>query len=481
MSDGAGLSEELEDALADHRRGDTDRAGDLVVNRDSGHVGDEVILRGRNLSPGETYDLAWQRVEGSWGVLEANEVVGPQYRSHMETVATVTADEDGAFDEPFVVPEDYGSNHTIELRADGTTVDRTAFEIYPHFELENETAPLGDFFTVRGYGIGPNPVRNNFQLSWDLGTVGFVTGVKNGGTATARIRAVGPVGAHDLRVWRSYKGFPFLQSETQSEFGPVGRDTQNEWTVEVTEPDSPPEPVWTERMPSESPLPVHYPEIDEDTGAELTITPTSGPVGTQAIVQGEGFPANERVDLVWHRHDGKRIEGTSITAQPRPEKLPSVETDGDGTFSTDVEIPSDRGASRPITAVVGGRSVAITGFMLQPSVRTFSPQSGTRGTEIDVEITGTGWTLYENTHFLVYDNKMLGYFCGNSDAGEDGVVHLNFSAAGDPGYHFIDVYPTIFETKDDEKGFECKPHLSYVDNHPVRPLPAHHFAFEITE
>ncbi|MFT4891954.1 MAG: hypothetical protein ACI9YT_002892, partial [Halobacteriales archaeon] len=33
----------------------------------------------------------------------------------------------------------------------------------------------------------------------------------------------------------------------------------------------------------------------------------------------------------------------------------------------------------------------------------------------------------------------------------------------------------------DELDFGIRPHLSYLDNHPVRPLPALHLAFEITE
>lgn len=481
MDHTSGISDELRESLQRHRNGTESREGDLVLSDREGHVGDTVELRGINLPAETTLDIVWKTFKGSWGVLRANEVVGPQYQSDQMTLKHVTTGGDGSFTESIEIPEDYGSTHTIDLRNDGETIARDEFEIYPHFELLNDTAPLGDFFAVRGYGIGPNPVRNNFQLSWDLGTVGFMTGVENNGTATATIRAVGPPGTHDLRVWRSYKGFPFLQSETQSEFGPVGKDSQSEWEVAVTEPDTPLEGAWTEEPIAENPIPIHYPPLDNDTAARLSITPPSGPPGTEAVITGQNFPPNESVDLVWHRHCGKRIDGNTITPQPKHDKLPTVETDDDGAFYLDVTIPSDRGSTRPITAEVGGESVAITGFMMQPTVTEFSPQSGPRGTEIDIKISGTGWTLYENTNFVVYDNKMLGYYCGNSDSGEDGVVHLNFRAAGEPGYHFIDVYPTIFETKEGGTGFECKPHLSYLDNHPVRPLPAHHFTFEITE
>ena len=35
--------------------------------------------------------------------------------------------------------------------------------------------------------------------------------------------------------------------------------------------------------------------------------------------------------------------------------------------------------------------------------------------------------------------------------------------------------------EDDEPEFEIRPHLSYLDNHPIRPLSAAHMTFEITE
>lgn len=482
MADPNEISEELRGSLQRHR-GETGTDAQLVPEREEVHVGDDLTLHGRDLPAETSVTVVWHTVDGSWAVLEANEVVGPQYSPRTETLTTATTDEDGRFDETVTVPEDYGSSHTVELRdGDGTTLARDDVEVLPRFELLNDEAPLGDFFVVRGHGIGPNPVRNNYQIAWDNGMVGILTGVQNHGTATARIRAVGPVGTHDLRVWRSYRGFPFLQANTQSTWGPVGGDRQSDWQVTVTPPASEPTPAWTEDQVDERPLPVHYPDLDDPANdAVLEITPTSGTPGTQAVVQGWNFPADEAVDLVWHRHAGKRLEGTVITPEPKPDLLPTVRTDADGSFQVDVEIPTDRGASRPITAEVGGESIAITGFVLQPEIREFSPTSGPKGTEIDIAIGAIGWTLYENAHFLVYDNRMLGYFCGNCDDGDDGVVHLSINATGEPGYHFIDVYPTIFQTKSDDAGFECKPHLSYLDNHPIRPLPAHHLAFEITE
>ncbi|KAB1196979.1 MULTISPECIES: hypothetical protein [Haloferax] len=482
MAQDTDISAELEDKLSQHRRRQTPASGTLVMGSQEAYVGDEVTLLGRNLPESIELTVVWHSVNGSWGVLKANEILGPQYQSKEKRLTTVTTDADGKFDESIEIPEDYGGAHTVELRApDGTNLGQGEIEVTPHFEIENRTAPLGEVFTITGYGLGPNPLTNNYQVTWDNGMVGFMTGVMNNGKATAQIRAAGPVGEHVVQVWRNYRGVPFLQNNTQSPYGPVAGGRQSSWTVETTEPEGEPESMWIDAQFDETPLEVHYPDIDEDTDAELEITPTSGKPGTTAFIRGENFPSDEEVDLVWYRHQGHRVKGIPITPVPQPDVLPSVTTDENGSFQVEVEIPRDVGSTRPITAEIDGTSVAITGFMMQPDVVDISPKKGPVGTEIDIKITGIGWTVYENAPYFVYDNKPIGYVCGVDDEEENGITHIKIRASGEPGYHFIDAYPCIFEMRDEEPNFEIKPHLSYLDNHPVRPLPAFHFAFEVTE
>jgi len=480
MDDDPELSSDLQETLRDHRTGGQDADGTLVVSETQGYVGDTVTLSGRNLQPEREYDVVWHTTEGSWGVLEANEVVGPQYRPRTTNVATVGTDGDGAFDHEWTIPQDYGGSHRISVRDGDATVARATFEIRPYFEIDRTEAPLGEAFRVTGYGLGPEPTTNNYQVSWDAGNVGFVTGVVNRGTATADVRAAG-VGEHVIQVWRNYRGIPYLQNNTQSPFGPVAGDRPSSWTVTVTEPVEQPPTTWVDTMFDESPLEVHYPQLDEDTAAELSISPQCGQPGTNAIVTGRAFPPNTEVDLVWYQHYGEGIRGPDVHPKPRPGVLPTVRADDDGRFQLDVEIPKAEGSTRPIVAEVDGRSVAVTGFMVQPSIERFEPTSGPVGTRVEIELSGIGWTTYENTQYFTYDNKPLGYVCGMSDEHKSTSVEASFRVAGDPGYHFIDVYPAIFETREDEPEVEIRPHLSYLDNHPVRPLPAMHMTFEITE
>jgi hypothetical protein len=483
MPQDSNLSSELSDRLDQHRGQRSPASGTVVLGEETAYVGDHVSILGRNLPPEVSVEIVWNTVDGDWGVIGGNEVMGPQYSARQEVLATLTTDADGKFDETFEVPQDYGGAHTVELRGgpDDATFGRAEIEVTPHFELESETAPLGDVFTVTGYGLGPNPLTNNYQVAWDNGVVGFMTGVMNRGTATANVRAVGPVGDHVIQVWRNYRGVPFLQNNTQSPYGPVAGGRDSSWTVTVEEYDERPEVMWADPQFDETPLSVHYPDLDEDTDAELEITPTSGQAGTQAFITGTNFPPETEVDLVWYRHQGHRVKGIPITPEPKPGVLPTVETDEAGYFQVEFEIPSDVGSTRPITADIDGKSVAVTGFMMQSDVLDISPQKGPVGTEIDVKLQGVGWTIYENAPFFVYDNKPLGYVCGVDDDEANGVTHIKIKASGEPGLHFIDAYPSIFEMHDDEPNFEIKPHLSYLDNHPVRPLPAFHFTFEVTE
>lgn len=472
------LSSEVRDRLAE-RREDQTASGTLVASDEQAYVGDTITLRGLNLPEETELQVFWKTVEGRWGVLQANEVIGAQYRPRVVTAFTAETDENGRFERDWQIPEDYGGEHVIEVRTDenGPPLATTSIAITPWFELDRTEAPLGDFFTVTGYGIGPNVLENNYQIAWDNGTMGFITGVINRGTATARVRAVGPVGSHEIQVWRNYRGVPFLQNNTQSPFGEVAGGRQYAWSVEVTEPEREPATAWVESMFDEAPLPAHMPDPDRESDAELEITPQSGQPGTSAVITGRGFPPEQRVDLVWHTHEGHRVKDIPIAPEPVPEILPTVETDEDGSFQHEFEVPKDRGATRPITAMVDGESVAVTGFMLQPEITSISPTSGPSGTEIEIALSGIGWPIYENAYYFLYDNKPLGYICGLEAKVNETVLR----AAGEPGWHFIDVYPSLFDVQEDEPNFELIPHLSYLDNHPVRPLPGLHMAFEITE
>lgn len=473
------ISPELRETLEDFHQPQEGEGGTLAVSEDEAYIGDTIRIQGHNFPPEFDLELRWHTAEGEWGIIAGNEVSGPQYSPRIETIGTVQTDGAGSFDKRWTIPEDYGGAHTIEaLGPDDQTLGETQLSITPWFEIKSTSEPLGGEFTVVGYGLGPNFLTNNYQITWDNGVTGFMTGVKNRGTATAKFRAIGPPGEHVVQVWRNYHGIPYLQNNTQSPYGPVAGGRQSVWTVEVTEPDAPPEPAWVDSRQREEPMSMHYPDLDTETPARLNISPSSGPPGISAAITGQNFPPETDIDLVWYRHEGEHVQGIPVTPEPYHDVLPTVTTDEDGRFQAEITIPEDVGSTRPITAEVEGQSIAVTGFMMQPWIVDFTPTEGPVGTEIEIELSGIGWTEYEMAPFVVYDNRYLGYLCGQDLRKKRTVIR----AAGEPGYHFIDIYPSIFPDLDTEElDFDTKPHLSYADNHPGRQLPAMHFTFEITE
>ena len=478
MGEKSGISSDLEQKFEDRRQ--SGPSGTLVVSDDETYVGDTVTLDGRNLPPNEPVNLVWHTAVGHWGILKGNEVVGPQYQHHTRRIRTLSTDENGAFTEEFEIPEDYGGEHRIQIQTvDEDVLAQETVTVVPWFELEQTSVPLGETFEVTGYGIGPNYLTNNYQIVWDNTMVGFITGVKNRGTATAEIRAVGPVGDHTIQVWRNFHGVPFLQNNTQSPFGPVAGGRQSAWTVEVTERESELPTSWMDSLADEQPLTTHLVKPDVESDAELDISPNCGQAGTDAFIQGKNFPPETTVNLVWYTHQGHHIKGTGVSAEPEPDRFPVVTTDEEGKFQTEVTIPSEVGSTRPITAEIDGQIVATTGFMMQPEIKQMSPTEGPVGTDIEFEFRGLGWTMADTAYFFVYDNTRVGYVCGSDN--DEGVVRTHLKAAGEPGTHFIDVYPGFFKMEEEKPDFTLKPHLSYKDNHALRQLPAFHFTFEVTE
>jgi hypothetical protein len=58
---------------------------------------------------------------------------------------------------------------------------------------------------------------------------------------------------------------------------------------------------------------------------------------------------------------------------------------------------------------------------------------------------------------------------------------MNFTAAGQPGAHLIDLYPGIYQgPANSPQQLYRLPQLTYADDHPGNKIPALRFTFEIT-
>jgi hypothetical protein len=53
-------------------------------------------------------------------------------------------------------------------------------------------------------------------------------------------------------------------------------------------------------------------------------------------------------------------------------------------------------------------------------------------------------------------------------------------ATGEPGWHFIDLYPGIYKGQETRPNNFRIPQLTWYDDHPGEDYPAFRFAFEVT-
>ncbi len=98
-------------------------------------------------------------------------------------------------------------------------------------------------------------------------------------------------------------------------------------------------------------------------------------------------------------------------------------------------------------------------------------------TTFKVHLKGVGWSETANIYTIVYDNGLTGYACGFNSQGD---VEIFMQATGDPGWHFIDLYPAIYKGKETRPINFRLPELTGDQDHPGEDLPIFHFAFEVT-
>ena len=116
--------------------------------------------------------------------------------------------------------------------------------------------------------------------------------------------------------------------------------------------------------------------------------------------------------------------------------------------------------------------------MIAPSALPLDVASGAGRHPFKIHLKGVGWTETANIYTVVYDNNYIGYACAFNSQGD---VEILLNATGEPGWHFIDLYPAIYKGKETRPlNFTHSPARTYADDHPGEDLPCFRFAFEVT-
>jgi hypothetical protein len=444
--------------------------GQFSLTPSAGLPGTVVKAAGGGFDRDAELQIVWQGFSGSWNVDTAlGEFHGRQFENNLQPLTTVRTDASGQFATTLTVPDGFGFEHDIRvINSNGVTVNQAAFEVTMQASLSPSSGPVGTPITMELNGVGWRSLENSWAVLYDNKFTGWMSSVTTGGLARAAIPAVGAPGKHVIQILHASATFPYMNMQQSPE---PDRPT---WTFEFTITDGAavlPPPAESQSLsvePGTAPVSTGQPV--------LWVDPVSGIVGTPITLMGSGLTPGEQVDLLWFRMTGNRVSGQAY--QETSISLGAVTVDANGDIVFPFKALDDLGGLHRIEAHIKGEEAAETSFTIAPSAFAIEPASGPAGTMITIHLKGVGWTETANIYTLVYDNAYIGYACGFNSQGD---VTVYLPASGEPGWHFIDLYPGIYKGEDMSRVDNFRiPQLTAMDDHPGEKLPIFHFAFLVT-
>jgi len=441
----------------------------LTLTYDKSHkpvVGTGIDATAEGLPPNKTVEIVWGTVDGGWVIEDYFHFRGKKYNETTRTLSHAAVDANGRLNTRFTIPEDFGGVHEVFVRDGDTTLAQGGVEVSQTFEMSPAQGPVGTTIELRVKGLGWRTMESTWVVNWDNQEAGYVSATGTRGTAVARFRATGPVGAHTINVLTGYMGQGYLNHEqAPNAYLPVPQFAFRVTPGRAATPAFYAEPYQPQPVPASTGL----------NGASAKITPTQGPVNTKAALDVTGLPKNAQVSLVWGSYEGNRVSGNGF--EPIDNELTKVTTTADGRITMPVSIPEDLGGRHSLSIRSGDQTLATTYFVIETNIVSMTPASGPVGTPVTIHLKGVGWTEYDNIYVATYDNAYMGYACGFNTAGD---VVIHFTAAGAPGVHLIDLYPGIYQGPEGGQQLYRLPQLTYADDHPGNHIPALRFSFEVT-
>src|SRR6266550_2837438 len=176
-------------------------------------VGTEIDAAGDGLPPNRTVDLIWETVEGGWVVEGGYRFRGKRFTDSTKILGRAQVGADGRLAARFTIPEDFGGVHSVTVADAGRPVAQGGIEVTQTFEMHPSEGPIGTLVELRVTGFGWRTMESTWVVNWDNRDVGYVSATGTRGTAVARFRATGPVGAHEIKVYTGYMGQSYLNHE----------------------------------------------------------------------------------------------------------------------------------------------------------------------------------------------------------------------------------------------------------------------------
>ncbi len=429
----------------------------------------------------------WGTVTGSWKVTEA-EYFGRDYAPAAYRIATVKADSAGRFTARFAAPDDFGFQHDIRAQQGTRLLTQNVFNIDMTVKLLADNVPVGTPLPIEVQGIGWRELEGSWVMLYDNRFTGWISAVTTGGTARFTIPAAGQPGRHVIEVVHSDFTFPYRNMQ------------------QSPAPDRPRFKIGFSIAPGPAVLPAPPPRQaqamvrrlpPQPPQDELVAAPEFGGVEQGVVVRGTGFAPGKRVALNWTTVTGNRVGGNGevssiasrMTAgspgngdrgtggwEERSRVVAEALADAAGNVEFEFITPDDLGGSHGLWADAGATRKTGT-FWIAPTALPLDVARGPVETTFRIHLKGVGWSETANIYTVVYDNGHSGYACGFNSQGD---VEIFMQATGEPGWHFIDLYPAIYKGRETRPVNFRLPQLTGADDHPGEDLPVFHFAFEVT-
>jgi len=424
-----------------------------------------VTATASGLKPATKYDLVWTTGKVQWKLSDdRSKFLGRDARTVQNVLQSVTTDATGAFKATFAVPRGFGYAHDVMVVDEAKVIrNKSLFDVDMVTTITPTSGPVGTPITIEVKGIGYQSYQNSFQLTYDNAYTGWVSSLTTEGYAKFVIPATGYVGVHIITLGHSEFGAPYLNPNQQPVVAsrPFPR-------IAFTVTDGPAvKPTAAEAQ--------GFAQIAARPVAQgIWSAPYGATVGTPATLNAKALAANSEIELLWTTMVGNR----SVTGfEERTKTLAKVKTDATGSFVWAFPIPDDLGGTHTVTAKLGDTVVAKTSVYILASAFPLSVDKGPSGTKTTVNLKGVGWTETEQIYHVVYDNAFAGYACAFQSAGD---LTIFLTVSGAPGWHYIDMYPGIYQGSETRPANYKMPQLTALADHPGEPLPIFRFAFFIT-
>jgi hypothetical protein len=436
--------------------------GQLKIVPERGPAGTPLTVSGEGFPAAQDFELAWRTVKGAWKVANG-EFHGREYTPAAYRIAIVKSDSSGRIAHRFVAPEDFGFWHDVVLQQGSRQLTQAAFHLDMAVKLAGPAGgPAGSPIAIEVQGIGWRELEGSWVVLYDNKFTGFISAVTTGGTARFTIPATGHTGRHIVEIQHSDFGSPYRN--TQQSPVPDRPTFRVSYTITPGAPVLPPPPHEQAQKAVRSLPP---------PGDLVAATAFSG-IGQPAVVRGSGFEAGKTYRLNWSTIVGNRM--TAGAWQEQAHVVAESKADTRGGVEFRFKVPDDLGGAHALWVDLGGTKKQGS-YWIAPTALPLDVARGPVGTTFRIRLKGVGWSETANIYTVVYDNATSGYACAFNSQGD---IEIIMQATGEPGWHFIDLYPGIYKGRETRPNNYRLPQLTYADDHPGEDLPRFRFAFEVT-